>query len=93
MYVQYQNFNRRFEVVKCLKKQEACSKHKKVARRIESCSKSEKLLKKLAEQLMDSPKPVVRYWLTVSNNLGWVCALLCQVYWRLKMCRWRLLLC
>ena len=43
--VQYQNFNRRFEVVKCLKKaRNFGSKRKKVARRFESCSKSEKLL-------------------------------------------------
>ena len=45
---QYQNFSRRFEVVKCLKKQETCSKQKKVARNQKSCSK-------VAEQLMDSP--------------------------------------
>ena len=43
--VQYQNFTRRFEVVKCFKKQETCSKQKKVARNPKRCSKSEKLLK------------------------------------------------
>ena len=43
--VQCQNFNRRFDVVKSLKKQETCSEQKKVAGRTESCSKSEKMLK------------------------------------------------
>ena len=47
--VQYQNFNRHFEVVKCLKKKETCSKQKKVARNQKSCPK-------VAEQLMASPK-------------------------------------
>ena len=45
--VQYQNFNRRFEVVKCFKKQETCSKQMKVARNPKSCSR-------VAKQLMDS---------------------------------------
>ena len=42
--VQYQNFNRHFEVVKCLKKKETCSKQNKVARNPKSCSKALELL-------------------------------------------------
>jgi len=45
---QYQNFNRRLDVVKGIKKQETYSEQKKVARNPNSCSK-------VADQLMDSP--------------------------------------
>ena len=50
-----QNLNRRFEVEKCLKNQETCSKQKEVARNPKSCSK-------VAEQLMDSPTPAHKLW-------------------------------
>ena len=46
--VKYQIFNKRYEVVKCLKQRENCSKQKKVARNPKSWSKE-------AEQVMGSP--------------------------------------
>lgn len=86
-HVQYQNFNRRFEV-QCQMSQKA----RNLLKREGSWSKDWKLLeiRKDAQNwhLIDSLRPVVRHWLTVSNNLGGVCTLLCQVYRPLKMCWW-----